>query len=109
MHERVREYAATGDWHDFADHFTEDAKYVEHAFGTFRGRDEIRAWSGRTMTTFPGGVMSAFPRGWQGVAAPTSLLICEVPHLLPRPADGARREKHNLTIMPCAGDGLLSR
>ena len=67
----MQQYAATGDWDDFADNFTEDAVYVEHAFGTFRGRDEIRAWSVPTMTTFPGGVMTGFPLAWQVVDAPT--------------------------------------
>ena len=109
MHARVREYAATGDWEDFADHFTEDADYVEHAFGTFRGRDEIRAWSVRTMTTFPGRVMTGFPLAWQVVDAPTSRLICEVRNLMPDPGDGSRLEEPNLTIMTYAGDGLFSR
>ena len=43
MHERVQElrrHRATGT--ASPTNFTEDAEYVEHAFGTFRGRDEIR-------------------------------------------------------------------
>jgi hypothetical protein len=109
MHVRVQEYAASGDWHDFADHFTPDAEYVEHAFGTFRGRDEIRAWSMRTMTTFPGAVMTGFPLAWQVVDAPTSRLVCEVRNLMPDPGDGSRLEEPNLTIMTYAGDGLFAR
>ncbi len=109
MHAQVQEYAATGAWDAFADHFTPDAEYVEHAFGTFRGRDEIRAWSVRTMTTFPGGVMTSFPLAWQVVDAPTSRLICEVRNLMPDPGDGTLLEESNLTIMTYAGDGLFSR
>ena len=109
MHARVQEYAASGAWEDFADHFTEDAEYVEHAFGTFRGRDEIRAWSVRTMTSFPGGVMTGFPLAWQVVDPPSSRLICEVRNLMPDPGDGLRLEESNLTIMTYAGDGLFSR
>ena len=109
MHARVQEYAATGHWDGFADHFTEDAEYVEHALGTFRGRDEIRAWSVRTMTSFPGGVMTGFPLAWQVVDAPSSRLICEVRNLMPDPGDGSRLEESNLTIMTYAGDGLFSR
>ena len=45
VHARVQGYVDAGNWDEFADNFTEDAVYVEHAFGTFRGRDEIRAWS----------------------------------------------------------------
>jgi hypothetical protein len=109
MHARVQQYAATGGWDEFADNFTEDAVYVEHAFGTFRGRDEIRAWSVPTMTTFPGGIMTSFPLAWQVVDAPTSRLICEVRNLMPDPGDGTRLEESNLTIMTYAGDGLFSR
>jgi hypothetical protein len=109
MHRQVQRYAETGDWTDFADHFTKDAVYVEHAFGTFRGRAEIRAWSMRTMTTFPGGVMTGFPLAWQVVDVPTSRLICEVRNLMPDPGDGSHFEEPNLTIVTYAGDGLFSR
>jgi SnoaL-like domain len=109
MHEQVQRCTTTGDWHDFALNFTEDAEYVEHAFGTFRGRDEIREWSVRTMTSFPGGVMTGFPLAWQVVDVDTSRLICEVRNLMPDPGDGSHHEESNLTIMTYAGDGLFSR
>lgn len=32
------------DWNAYCDVFTDDAVYVEHALGTFEGRDAIRAW-----------------------------------------------------------------
>uniref|UniRef100_UPI00356987D8 nuclear transport factor 2 family protein n=1 Tax=Nocardioides sp. TaxID=35761 RepID=UPI00356987D8 len=108
MHRQVQQYAETGNWEAFAEHFTEDATYIEHAFGTFRGRDEIRDWSVKTMTTFPGGVMTGFPLAWQVVDAPTSRLICEVRNLMPDPGDGSLHEESNLTIMTYAGDGLFS-
>jgi hypothetical protein len=109
LHRRVQGYVEAGDWTGFADSFTEDAEYVEHAYGTFRGRDEIRAWSTRTMTTFPGGVMTGFPLAWQVVDVPTSRLICEVRNLMPDPGDGTQLEEPNLTIVTYAGDGLFSR
>ncbi|QIG45009.1 SnoaL-like domain-containing protein [Nocardioides anomalus] len=109
LHARVQQHAASGDWTGFADSFTEDATYVEHAFGTFRGREEIRAWSVRTMTSFPGSVMTGFPLAWQVVDAPTSRLICEVRNLMPDPGDGTALEESNLTIMTYAGDGLFAR
>ena len=40
----------SGDWASFADLFTEDATYEEHAFGTFTGREAIRSWVVETMT-----------------------------------------------------------
>jgi hypothetical protein len=109
LHTCVQRYADTGDWTDFADHFTPDAVYVEHAFGTFRGREEIRDWSVRTMTTFPGSVMTGFPLAWQVVDVSTSRLICEVRNLMPDPGDGSPHEESNLTIVTYAGDGLFSR
>lgn len=109
MHRSVTGYAQSGDWDDFALHFTPDAEYVEHAFGTFHGRDAIRAWSVKTMTTFPGRAMTAFPLAWQVVDAPTSRLICELRNLMPDPGDGSLHEESNLTIMTYAGDGLFSR
>ncbi len=109
LHARVQEHARTGDWHDFALSFTEDAEYVEHAFGTFRGRDAIREWSVATMTSFPGAAMTSFPLAWQVVDVPTSRLVCEVRNLMPDPGDGSLHEASNLTIMTYAGDGLFSR
>ncbi len=109
FHGHVEGFASSGDWHGFADLFTEDATYVEHAFGTFRGREEIRAWSTRTMTSFPGGVMTGFPLAWSVVDESTSRLICEVRNLMPDPGDGSVHEESNLTIMTYAGDGMFSR
>lgn len=109
MHARVQGYVETGDWTDFALNFTEDASYVEHAFGTFRGREAIREWSVSTMTSFPGSVMTGFPLAWQVVDESTSRLICEVRNLMPDPGDGLALEQSNMTIMTYAGDGLFSR
>ena len=50
----VVEIGKDWDWSRFADEFTEDATYVEHAFGTLRGRDQIREWIVSTMNSFPG-------------------------------------------------------
>ncbi len=109
LHTRVAASAESGQWDDFALSFTEDATYVEHAFGTFHGREEIRAWAVKTMTSFPGRVMTGFPVAWQVVDEPTSRLICEVRNLMPDPGDGSAHEASNLTIMTYAGDGLFCR
>ncbi len=109
VHTAVQGYASSGSWDTFAEHFTEDAVYVEHAFGEFRGREQIRDWSVRTMTSFPGSVMTGFPLAWSVVDAPTARLICEVRNLMPDPGDGSVHEESNLTIMTYAGDGLFSR
>lgn len=109
FHGHVQGYADSGNWDGFADLFTPDAVYKEHAFGEFHGREKIRAWSVKTMTSFPGSVMTGFPLAWQVVDAPTSRLICEVRNLMPDPGDGSVLEESNLTIMTYAGDGMFSR
>ena len=38
----VIDVGKTWDWSSYADHFTEDAKYVEHALGNMEGRENIR-------------------------------------------------------------------
>lgn len=109
LHERVQGFVDAGDWTGFADCFTEDATYVEHAFGTFEGRAAIREWSVATMTSFPGSVMTGFPLAWQVVDAGEARLVCEVRNLMPDPGDGSTLEQSNITIMTYAGDGLFSR
>ena len=101
--------AESGDWASFADLFTEDATYEEHALGTFEGREAIRAWAVETMTSFPGNTMTSFPIAWHVVDAPTNRVICDVRNLMPDPGDGSAHEESNLTILTYAGDGLWSR
>ena len=105
----VAEIAESGEWARFADMFTQDASYEEHAYGTFSGREEIRSWVLETMTAFPGNTMSSFPIAWHVVDAPTNRVICEVRNLMPDPGDGSVHEASNLTILTYGGDGLWSR
>ncbi|WP_196780819.1 nuclear transport factor 2 family protein [Nocardioides sambongensis] len=108
FHEKVATFQESGDWHGYADLFTEDALYVERAMGTFRGREEIRAWSVRTMTSYPGRVMTGFPLTWQVVDPDAARLVCEVGNPMPDPGDGTMLSEPNITIMTYAGDGLFS-
>jgi hypothetical protein len=101
--------ASSGDWAAFADLFTEDATYEEHAFGSFTGREAIRSWVLETMTAFPGNTMTSFPIAWHVVDEPTGRVICEVRNLMPDPGDGSLHEASNLTILTYGGDGLWSR
>ena len=105
----VQRIADTGDWPRFADLFTEDATYEEHAFGSFTGREAIRSWVVGTMTSFPGNAMTSFPIAWHVVDEPTSRVICEVRNLMPDPGDGSVHEASNLTILTYGGDGLWAR
>jgi hypothetical protein len=100
---------ASGDWSAFADMFTEDATYREHAYGDFTGREEIRAWVVRTMTAFPATEMIGFPAAWSVVDAPTNRVICEIRNLMRDPGDGSVHEASNLTILTFDDAGNLIR
>jgi hypothetical protein len=108
FHQRIEQFVATGDWSGYADLFTEDAVYIEHAMGTFHGRDQIRDWVVATMTSYPGRVMTGFPLSWQIVDAGAARLVCELRNPMPDPGDGTILEEPNITIMTYAGDGLFS-
>ena len=101
--------AASGDWERFANLFTEDAEYVEHAYGVFHGREEIRPWIVRTMTTFPGSEMVGFPVAWSVLDPAQGRVVCEIRNLMRDPGDGSVHEASNITILDYAGDGLWRR
>ena len=44
---------ASGDWNPWAAQFTDDARYYEHHYGRYRGREEIRSWITGVMQPFP--------------------------------------------------------
>jgi uncharacterized protein (TIGR02246 family) len=104
----VEKATATGDWNLFADMFTEDATYIEHAYGNFSGREQIREWVVRTMTSFPGSHMTEFPAAWYTIDEERGWVICEIRNPMRDPGDGTLHEASNLTILHYAGDGLWS-
>ena len=104
----VRRAAAERDWTLFAGLFTEDARYLEHAYGRFSGRAEIADWVVRTMTSFPGSAMVEFPITWSVLDPERGWIVCEVGNVMPDPGDGSRHSAPNLTILHYAGDGLFS-
>lgn len=57
----------SNDWNRFAEQIHPDAVYWEHLSGRMNGRDEIRAWIVRTMSTYPGNEMPHFPSDWHMV------------------------------------------
>lgn len=101
--------ATSGDWNLFADLFTEDVEYVEHSYGTFRGREAVRTWALKTMTGFPGSHMTAFPANWFVVDEDRDRIVCEIDNPMRDPGDGSVHTAANLTILTYAGDGLWSR
>jgi hypothetical protein len=104
----VRRAYAEGDWTLFAGLFTEDAGYLEHAYGRFAGRAAIEAWAVRTMTTFPGNAMVDFPVGWAVLDEARGWIVCEIENVMPDPGDGSVHQSPNLTILHYAGDNVFS-
>ncbi|ETD33084.1 nuclear transport factor 2 family protein [Williamsia sp. D3] len=105
----VEQVAETHDWNPWAEQFTDDADYVEHAMGTFKGREEIRTWVIKTMGRFPGSHMVAFPALWHVIDEDTDRVICEIDNPLRDPGDGSLFTATNITILTYAGDGLWSK
>lgn len=101
--------ARTRNWDPWADHYTEDVVYVEHAAGTMRGRDEVREWIGKTMGTFPGSYMTSFPSLWRVYDEATARVICELDNPMRDPGDGTIISATNISIVTYAGDGKWCR
>ena len=96
----VAEIAISRDWDRFAEQFTVDADYIEHALGTMHGREEIREWIWRTMTAFPGSHMTGYPSLWHVVDEERGRVICEVDNPMRDPGDGTAITATNITISP---------
>ncbi|MGZ4524603.1 MAG: nuclear transport factor 2 family protein [Mycobacteriaceae bacterium] len=104
----VEKATTSGNWSPFADLFTEDASYIEHAYGNFAGREEIRSWVVKTMTSFPGNHMTHFPATWDVVDVERGRVICEIQNPMRDPGDGSGHQSPNITILTYAGDNLWS-
>lgn len=101
--------AQTKDWDVWVEHYTSDVDYIEHAAGTMKGREQVRAWIWKTMTVFPGSYMTAFPSLWSVIDEPTGRIICELDNPMVDPGDGTIISATNISIITYAGDGLWSR
>jgi hypothetical protein len=104
----VRRACAAQDWTLFAGLFTDDAVYTEHAYGRFTGRPAITEWAVRTMTTFPGNAMVAFPISWSVLDEERGWVVCEVQNVMADAGDGKIHQSPNLTILHHAGGGRFS-
>ena len=71
---------ATGDWDQWADQFSEDARYLEHHYGRFEGREGIRAWIKSVMQPFPD---MEFPHTFTSIDG--NRVSALIPNVLPHP------------------------
>src|SRR5271170_7004126 len=100
--------AASGEWRDWADLFTEDAVYLEHTFGTFRGPDEIYEWITPLMAEWPNKDMTSFPHAWCVCDEERGWWICRIENRMKDPGDGSVHQAHNITVLHYAGDMKFS-
>ena len=107
--QNVADAARTRDWDAWVAHYTPDVDYIEHAMGTMKGREQVRDWIYRTMTTFPGSHMTAFPSLWSVIDEPTGRVIIELDNPMRDPGDGTIISATNISIITYAGNGLWSR
>jgi ketosteroid isomerase-like protein len=92
------------DWHGFGMTFTQDAVYLEHHEGNFRGRDAILDWLVPVMKQCEGWT---YPVEW--VAIDGDRVIHKWQNRLPgKRADGSHYEFAGITIMLYAGRGQFS-
>ncbi len=105
----VAHAAQTRDWDAWVEQYTSEVEYIEHAAGTMIGRDEVRVWIRKTMTTFPGSHMTAFPSLWSVIDESTARIICELDNPMADPGDGSVISATNISIITYAGDGLWCR
>ena len=109
----VAQYAAvldecsrTEDWTRFAELFTEDVVYIEHACGTFRGREEVRAWSVAATAPFP---HMRLTHEWVAYDEPNDAIVLGVNNILDHPSKpGVEFSFPCISRLVYAGDGLFS-
>jgi hypothetical protein len=108
IYNRARDEASrTGNWSIWADLFTEDAHYIEHAFGEFHGREAIRKWITEVMAPFP---HMTFPQDWVVFDEENGAILFQCQNRLPHPTDpnGPPFQFPNWARLVYAGNGLFS-
>jgi len=93
------------DWDHMCDFFTEDAVYVEHAMGTFEGREAIRRWLVPVMAPLVGWT---YPLKWYLVGDDRAVHYWD--NIMPTPeGDTGTYVFSGITVLDYAGGGLWSR
>lgn len=99
--------SASGDWSTWAEVFTEDADYVEHAYGVFKGKAAIRDWITKVMAPFP---HMTFPQDWVAFDEEQGAIVFQCQNRLAHPTDphGAPFQFPSWTRLVYAGGGKFS-
>ena len=99
--------SASGDWAAWADKFTEDVHYVEHAYGEFRGRETVRKWIADVMAPFP---HMDFPMDWVIYDEQRGWVVFQCQNRLRHPSDpdGEAFQFPTWSLIKYAGNGKWS-
>lgn len=98
--------SASGDWAPYADCFTEDVTYLEHAYGVFHGRAEVREWIVAVMAPFP---HMRFRHSWTAWDDANDAVVVEIQNILDHPSEpGVEFTFPNVTRLVYGGDGLFA-
>jgi ketosteroid isomerase-like protein len=103
---RIRDKASAGEigWEALADMFTEDATYIDPAWGRFKGRDNIRRFLRDSMQGLKDW---KFPTEWHVIEG--NRVISRFLNRLPgRRADGSYYDVPGVGIIEYAGNGKFS-
>ena len=102
----LRDKIDAGDatWSQLADFFTEDAVYIDPAWGRIEGRENIREFFEKSMAGLTGYGWST-PENWIMVDGPR--VVSQWDQVLGERPDGGRWFVAGLSILYYAGDGLF--
>jgi hypothetical protein len=89
------------DWAAWADLFTVDADYYEHAYGRMHGRDQIRTWICSVMV---GNTSMSFPVDWSVIEGDRVVMYQQMRSADPE-GGNAVYQFPAVTILTYAGDG----
>jgi hypothetical protein len=95
--------SSSGDWSPFADLFTEDCVYTEHAYGVFHGREAVREWITGVMAPFP---HMRFPQDWIAYDDDNDAVVIGIQNVLDH--DGVAYGFPNWTRLVYGGGGLFA-
>jgi SnoaL-like domain len=106
LYNRARDEASrSGDWSVWAERFTPDARYVEHAYGELEGREAIRAWITKVMAPYP---KMTFPQDWVAFDEERGAVVFQCQNEFPPPfaPDGTPFRFPSWTRLVYGRDGL---
>ncbi len=93
--------ALSGDWNAWADLFTEDAIYVEHAYGIMRGCEGIREW----VTAVTGSTPTDLQMINEWHIIDNDLCVVYASNLRPAPDGGVPFQFNAVAVLCYAGNG----